>query len=117
MNTSKIIHREEKRIKVDFPYNQQIALSIKHINDARWSRTHRAWHIPDTAVAWAKLKSLFPEIVFEEIAIANKSVASQNSGIQMPENQDIAIPLTFIDKKKIYVEVIGKKILALTLLQ
>ena len=111
MNTSKINHREEKRIKVDFPYNQQIAVTIKQINDARWSKTHRAWHIPDNAVAWQKLKTLFPDIVFDEIINIEKTVSVQNSLIQPIENQSVTSLSALKDKTKIYVEVIGRKIL------
>jgi integrase/recombinase XerD len=111
MNTSKINHREEKRIKVDFPYNQQIALTIKQIPDARWSKTHRAWHIPDDAAAWQKLKTLFPEIVFDEIINPEKPTNSENIITKTPENQDITSSTVSHDKTKIYVEVIGRKIL------
>jgi integrase/recombinase XerD len=131
MNTSKIIHRNQDRIKVDFPYNQQIAVFLKQIKDARWSKTLRAWHIPDTPVAITHLKALFPDIIFEEIIIADNPTASQHSGeeniiqtplddnqkasqhsgIQTIENQDITNSIIFRDKTKIYVEVIGRKIL------
>jgi integrase/recombinase XerD len=111
MNTSKIIHREEDRIKVDFPYNQQIAIAIKQINDARWSKTHHAWHIPDTAVAWSKLKTLFPEIVFDETKAIDKPVDSTNSIVQPVNNQPVTDFVTYQNKSKIYVEVIGRKIL------
>jgi integrase/recombinase XerD len=117
MNTTKINHRDQNRIKVDFPYNQQIAFSIRQINDARWSRTHRAWHIPDTVEAWSQLKYLFPEIVFEELEIADsKPILLSIDNAQIAENQIIDSKSSpnnsaFVDRTKIYVEVIGRKIL------
>jgi integrase/recombinase XerD len=131
MNTSKIIHRNQDRIKVDFPYNQQIALSLKQIKDARWSKTHRAWHIPDIAESWIMLKKLFPDLVFQDVTTAdtqkasqlsgeensakktldNIPMASQPSGEENIEKIAVSIAQTYIDFSKIYVEVIGRRIL------
>ena len=127
MNTSKIIHRNQNRIKVDFPYNQQIAIALKTISDARWSQTHRAWHIPDTFDAFEKLKILFPEILFKKIDFVENAPISKKSATANvfldkwnpitsddPEkNGNLQIAYTAIvkDKTKIYVEVLGKRIL------
>jgi integrase/recombinase XerD len=111
MNITKIKHREENRIKVDFPYNQQIAVTIKQIQDARWSKTHRAWHIPDTDTAWTQLKMLFPEIVFQEIEVIEKPLNLEANIVQSIVNQGFIKENNYQDKNKIYVEVIGKKIL------
>ena len=75
---SRIIHRNQERIKVDFPYNQSIASQIKKIADAKWSQTHRAWHIPYTKEAYRTLKELFPDLSFqkEEKEIKTKDVKS-----------------------------------------
>lgn len=111
MNTIKIRHREENRIKVDFPYNQQIAATIKQINDARWSRTHQAWHIPDTEKTWNQLKMLFPDIIFHEISANEKPLPTEKTITQSTEKQEDIKKIHYQDKHKIYVEVIGKKIL------
>ncbi len=70
MKASKIVHKEEERIKIDFPFNQEMASKIRQIPDARWSRTHGAWHIPYSKAAFVLLKSIFPEI--ENIATMQK---------------------------------------------
>lgn len=62
MKAEKIIYDGDKRIKVDFPYNQELASQIKTISGARWSRTLSAWHIPYTQEAFNLLKKLFPEV-------------------------------------------------------
>jgi integrase/recombinase XerD len=120
MNTTKIKHREENRIRVDFPYNQQIAQAIKQIGDARWSKTHRAWHIPDSEMAWTQLQTLFPEMAFNEIEVIDKPLSLETTIVQpilettveQPiVNQKSTKTVTYQDKNKIYVEVIGKKIL------
>lgn len=47
--TKVIRHKSESRIALYFePDNESIA-RVKQIEDARWSRTRRCWHLPDTA--------------------------------------------------------------------
>jgi integrase/recombinase XerD len=64
MQATKIIHKEEQRIKVDFPYNNEIAQLIKKIPGAKWSKTMKAWHIPFKKEEFNLLKKLFPDIEY-----------------------------------------------------
>ncbi|MEI8205146.1 MAG: phage integrase N-terminal SAM-like domain-containing protein [Bacteroidota bacterium] len=77
MKASKITHHNETRIRVDFPYNQEMVSLLRQIADARWSKTLGAWHIPYSSEAFQKLKSLFPdvEIMTEPIIGARLEVA------------------------------------------
>ena len=43
-----VMHRGENRIKVEFDYSREIAEKIKSILGACWSKTLKAWHLPDT---------------------------------------------------------------------
>lgn len=132
---SKIIHRNQERIKVDFPYNQSIASQIKKIENARWSQTHRAWHIPYTKEAYNSLKSLFPELSFqkdkqEKIIPSTPFIPikklKENNKVSFLEKRDNKVTeqtkkdkkqitknpiLPFYQKGKIYVEVIGRNII------
>ena len=65
MKASKIIHRSVARIRVDFPYNQEMVSLLRQIADARWSKTLGAWHIPYTKEAFGQLKALFPDLEIE----------------------------------------------------
>lgn len=65
IKASKIFHRNQFRIRVDFPYNQSFISILRQIEDARWSQTHKAWHIPYDKQSFAKLKSLFSDIEIE----------------------------------------------------
>jgi len=40
------LHREEERIFLDFPYTASINALLKKLPDAKWSKTHRQWHLP-----------------------------------------------------------------------
>ncbi len=89
MKASKIIHKDEPRIKVYFPYNQEIASKLRQIPDARWSKTHKAWHIPYNKAAFELLKSLFPEVEYPQNV----------SSIKIDTNQTIPICLESQEKK------------------
>lgn len=62
MEAIAVIHNNMSRIKVMFPYNRAMADKLRQIHDARWSKTMKAWHIPDNEQSIGHLKSLFPEV-------------------------------------------------------
>jgi len=105
MLATKIIHRGESRIKVDFPYNQEIAALIKQIPGAKWSKTFGAWHIPYGKSEFNRLKILFPEIEYPQKVIVKK-----------PEETNVISPLPDSHKpsksiKGVSVQVIGRSII------
>ena len=61
MKISKINHRGQDRVMLEFPYDRAKAALVKQIAGAAWSRTHSAWHIPDTKEAFEQLISHFPD--------------------------------------------------------
>lgn len=65
MKVSKIIHRNETRIRVDFPYNQELVSKLKQLPDVRWSKTLKVWHVPYTREVFEALKKLFPDLEYE----------------------------------------------------
>jgi site-specific recombinase XerD len=64
MTAERIIHKDNERIKVDFPYDNASAVKLREIPDCKWSKTHKAWHIPCTKEAFKLLKGLFPEVSY-----------------------------------------------------
>jgi len=70
MKASKIIHRNEPRIRVDFPYNAEMVSLLRQIADARWSKTMGVWHVPYTSEAFEQLRTLFPDVEYEAKAEA-----------------------------------------------
>jgi len=63
MKATKITHRNETRIRVDFPYNAEMVSILRQIPDARWSKTMGAWHVPYTKEVFGQLKELFPDLM------------------------------------------------------
>jgi len=66
MKASKIELSGVNRIKLEFPYNQEIASLLKQIPDAKWSHTMKAWHIPYSKVAFSQLMRLFPSVEYPQ---------------------------------------------------
>jgi site-specific recombinase XerD len=77
MKASKITHRNEYRIKVDFPYDKQNAEKLKQIPGAKWSETQSSWHIPYSKPAFEMLKVLFPEVEYIKKNIPEPSLVSE----------------------------------------
>lgn len=48
MKCSIVTHRGAQRILVCFSFNRELSEEIKQLSGARWSRTLRGWHLPDT---------------------------------------------------------------------
>jgi len=78
MKATKITHRNELRIRIDFPYNNELVSQLKQIQDARWSKTHKAWHIPYTKEAFEQLKNMFPNVEYDSPRV----VPNKESSIQ-----------------------------------
>jgi site-specific recombinase XerD len=81
MRISKIVHRDQERIRVEFPYNKHYVSKLKQIPDARWSRTLKAWHIPYTKEAFALLKSVFPNLEYQATRLQS-NVNEENNKLE-----------------------------------
>ncbi|HBF87976.1 MAG TPA: recombinase XerD [Bacteroidales bacterium] len=98
MKASKISHKGESRIKIEFPYNDELSQKLKQIEDAKWSRTQSAWHIPYTASAFNKLKKLFPDIEYP----VKKTEIEIGENIETRVNKPIGnkkVSITIFDQK------------------
>ena len=104
MKASKIEHNGAKRIKIEFPYNQEIASLIKQIPDAKWSQNLKAWHIPYGKKEFGQLKRLFPEIEYPN----KHSDVKHNNLVNKAPNATINIQNG--QNKNVSVQVIGRSI-------
>ncbi len=107
IRASKIFHREEHRILLEFPYNQEIANKIKTISNAKWSKTHNAWHVPYSKEVFRKLIELFPDLNYPKKDI-QKTIKEKSIEKDVDQNRQPIIQKSF---NTILIEVIGRKIL------
>ena len=61
IQASYIFHRNEKRIKLQFQNYVLLNKLIKSIPGARWSKTHKSWHIPCNNKLYNDFKKNLPE--------------------------------------------------------
>lgn len=104
MKASVVIHKNEKRIKVEFPNTKEFSQLIKEISGAKWSATMKSWHIPYTKEAFEQLKKCFPEI---EIFTSENSSAKKE--VEKPKVSEITENVTQ-GNKNISITVSGRKI-------
>jgi integrase/recombinase XerD len=91
MKVSKIIHRNEARIRVDFPYNQELLSKLRQIPDAKWSKTMGAWHIPYLKEAFEQLKQLFPEVEYDLTPVETSRELSVPDPPRLIEQEPVSV--------------------------
>jgi integrase/recombinase XerD len=93
---SKVEHRGQKCLKLDFEYNTQLIELVKKLPNRKWSKTFHAWLIPDTEESLADISSVAgkEKLQFEEVV----------QPYDQPEKHEIII------HKVIDIEVINRKI-------
>jgi integrase/recombinase XerD len=106
MKASKIVHKNEIRIKIDFPFNQETASKLKQIPDARWSKTYNAWHVPYTKAAIDHLKNIFPEIEFPQKDTSIEIVVNKS----LPDNFTSCVTPCYKKPTGVSIIVLGRKI-------
>jgi len=60
IQASYIFHRNERRIKLQCENYDPLNKLIKSIHGAKWSKTHKSWHIPCTKILYNNLKNNLP---------------------------------------------------------
>ena len=111
IKTEIIVHREQERIKLDFPFDAAIADKIKKIEGAAWSKTLKAWHIPHDESAVNHLEELFPGISLPSRHL-NITNSGQDNDVQPVNKQGgVTISQNHSDRNKIKVEVVGRHII------
>ena len=122
IKATKIIHKGETRIKVEFPFDEQTVTKLRQIPNTKWSSTQKSWHIPYTSSAFEYLKLIFPEVEYPETKlettkpteIENDTKINTNNTVEL-QNRDETHETTFLhelwDKNEISIDVIGRQII------
>ncbi len=75
-----VVHRDQKRIKLVFDYNDELINKIKTIPGRAWSQTMGCWHVPDNEISRKHLNTIYKE---GEIAILKAVKKQPDSDIQI----------------------------------
>ncbi|MFH2142563.1 MAG: tyrosine-type recombinase/integrase [Bacteroidota bacterium] len=108
---SKIIHRDQERLKLDFPYDVNISEKINKKLNGLWSKTHKAWHVPYTEEVLEELKEMFQDIVFDENIEKKVKVYNTKTDATNHYEEKANLHKKIYDRNIIKIEVIGRKII------
>jgi integrase/recombinase XerD len=90
-----VVHNGEKRILVVFKKDLALIKKLREKTDARWSKTHRAWHIADTEANRIKCKIPLQKIKTTGVDKVI-TVPQKNENIHVPKEK--TAPPTTIKK-------------------
>lgn len=110
MKASKILHRDEHRIKVDFPFDKEITKKLKQIPDTHWDDSQKIWHIPYTKDAFKLLKALFPDLEYEKETSNDSSTSQLNSEYRSEINPNTTNATNYIKHTGVSILVFGRSI-------
>jgi len=122
---TKIIHRDEPKLKLDFAFDYQTISLIKQIDGSTWSRTHKAWLLPDTEDSVRRLEALIrqEDLMFDKDIDVKPAAITQKELIRQEDlmfDRDIDVKPPIISQaedkllneiQNVKIEVINRKIL------
>ena len=100
MKASKISHKGNDRIKLEFVYSNELVAQIKQIADARWSKTKGTWHIPYTKESWQQLKTLVPDVEYEKLNDKTVHSVGINGNVETRHALSLPQSITYEQKKQ-----------------
>ena len=71
-----ILHHGQHRILILFDYDANKTIRLKENTDARWSKTHKGWHIADTPANRIACK-LLPQAATSNIVTGNLNIVQK----------------------------------------
>lgn len=98
MKLSKILHRNEFRIKLDFAYGKSMTTLLRQEIEMKWSQTHKAWHAPYQKAVFDKILELFPNADYEKkhnnetLPTINQPIELVGSVIKTGEIKIVVLP-------------------------
>ncbi len=101
IQTSIILHRDKKWIKVVFGFDDEIKAKLRSIEGTVWSQTNKAWIVPYNTSSIDKLTSFFPFL-----SIENDISSNAGASLPYPDSQQTKIKHhPYIMNKEIKVQV------------
>lgn len=108
IKVSRINHRDQERLKLEFKYDATISDKIKNNLNGVWSQTHKAWLVSDTKNVIEDLKKMFSDIVFDDFS--EKKVEVKRAASNKTDSKSTTGKKIF-DRNLIKIDVIGRKII------
>jgi site-specific recombinase XerD len=101
ISSKRLNHRGENRIFVYYPYNEDFSNRMKQIPGAKWSKTQKAWHIPDNRENIKVLRNKFIDFTDKPI---NKTVPPISNEVKISSIDKEEKPVSVIENKVMLIE-------------
>jgi hypothetical protein len=111
IKVSKIHHRGEDRLKLEFPFNAAFANQIKKIKGYAWSQSHKAWLVPYNNETILELRERFSDINLPFSEINTPDSVEKETPIAETGDLKFHSAGNRVNRKIIRIEVIGRKII------
>jgi integrase/recombinase XerD len=82
----RVVHKDEPRVTLRFPYDRELIFLVRKLPDARWSESMKCWHVFDNRNIMDKIVALFRDLA--ELDISELSTPSE----QLLLPKDINLP-------------------------
>ncbi len=63
-----VVHKNEKRLKLQFEFDAELSGKLKNIPDCKWSKTMNCWHVPYHSQTIKQLFSTFKDIASVDVS-------------------------------------------------
>lgn len=99
----KIVHKNENRLQLRFPFDESIIAQIKTLPNSRWSQTLKAWHVPDTTECKVELAKLTRKgLMLRWVDPINGSPLNQNDTLPDTVEKSSTIKIDVSQETSIY---------------
>jgi len=73
-----VLHRNEKRLKLVFDYDEELIEKIKNLPGRKWSKTMKCWHVPYREDYQKNLKDVLRDLEIKFIETDKQLIAANN---------------------------------------
>ena len=88
IKTELIFHKNKEQIKLVFGFDDSIKAKVRTIAGVAWSKTNKAWLVPNDLESQNALKSLFPNISLPTTEITEPIEEQQiDENFEQPKKQ------------------------------
>lgn len=111
---SKIDHRGETRIKIQFERKEELIQKVKSIEGRKWSQTKKCWHLPYSKESFENLKLVFGDnlLIFPKKKEETSPSKPTNLKLKIPAHQQSEVKIVDYQMgNEIRKKVIGEKVI------
>ena len=84
-----IVHRNEKRLLVKFPYNSKLVSIIRKVAGSTFSNTHKSWHVADTKENLYEILNSFKDFAEVDASLAFEKIPFLRDHTPLKKSEEV----------------------------